>query len=145
MRLIEMAYLLAQEDLKLNWNEIKGGHSNHLIIECYKAVDDLGVKETYWDDSEIPWCSCYVNKKIQDSGGRGTRSGLARSWLHWGRKTLPVEGCIVVLSRGEGGHVGFLHSMNGEKIFLIGGNQSNNVSLSGFSADRVLSYRTSND
>ena len=111
-RLIEKAYAAAKEDVKLDWTEVKGKGSNPRIVECYKAVDGLGNPELL-DDDGTSWCSCYVNKKIQDAGGRGTRNALARSWLQWGNELKkPVEGCIVVFKRGNSswqGHVSFFY------------------------------------
>ncbi len=145
MRLIEKAFALAQEDLKFNWKELPGKESNPLILATYKAVDDLGVPEYAWDDSEIPWCSCYMNKKMQDAGGRGTRSGLARSWCNWGRPAPGNPGDIVIFRRGDMGHVGFVFKKNKTVIYTLGGNESNSVSTEPYSIERVLGFRTSLD
>ena len=151
MRLIEKAFHAANEDLKLDWDEISGSHSNPLILDCYECVDDLGISGDHLkdiDDSEIPWCSCYMNKKIQDAGGKGTRSGMARSWMHWGNPSNGKKGDIAVLSRGNGmGHVAMVVEICEENhtIKLLGGNQGNTVSIHTFPLSRVLGYRTSKD
>ena len=148
MRLIEKAYALAKEDLKKDWSEVKGPGSNPLIRDCYKAVDGLGNPEML-DDSTTAWCSCYMNKKIQDAGGKGTRSASARSWLRWGREVpVPDEGDLVVFKRGNSsweGHIGFYVSSDDESVLVLGGNQHNTVKLSRYSLNDVLGYRTSND
>lgn len=147
MRLIERAYAFAKEDLKLNWKELSGKASNPLITECYKAVDGLKNPEMI-DDSKTAWCSCYVNKKIQDAGGKGTRSPLARSWLKWARESKGNPGDIVVLRRGTSsweGHVGFLVSKGLIYVEVLGGNQSNEVNISKYLRINVLGYRTSKD
>lgn len=148
MRLIEKAYSNASEDLRLDWSEKAGEGSNPLITECYKAVDGLGNAEMLEDD-KVAWCSAYVNKKIQDAGGKGTRNALARSWLGWGKKiTKPVEGCIVVLTRGTSewqGHVAFFVRKDETHIWCLGGNQSNNLTISKYKLADVLGYRTSKD
>jgi len=148
MRLIEKAYQAAQIDLGLDWKELSGPESNERILACYKAVDGLGNPEM-WDDSKIAWCSCYVNKKIQDAGGRGTRSAAARSWLRWGKEIkTPHEGCVVILKRGKSewqGHVGFLSKIDYKYVWILGGNQHNEVNITRFLRTDILGFRTSND
>ena len=87
MRLIEKSYAFARKQLELNWKEVPGKGSNPLIIEAYKSVDGLGNPEMI-DDSEVPWCSCFANYCVQQVGGKGTRSAMARSWLSWGKKKI---------------------------------------------------------
>lgn len=147
MRLIEKAFDLAEQDLDLDWQEVDGKGSNPRIIECYKAVDGLGNPELL-DDSDVPWCSCYVNKKIQDAGGKGTRSAMARSWLSWGKASSGQVGDVVVLRRGLSpslGHVGFVVEKGLLYVKVLGGNQENNVTIQKFPRVAVLGYRTSKD
>lgn len=147
MRLVDRAYELAKKDLALDFSEEPGAATNKLIKECYRAVDGLGNPEMI-DDSATSWCSCYVNKKIQDAGGAGTRSAAARSWLRWGSMCNPVEGCIVVLKRGSSswqGHVTFLHKFDDDYVWCLGGNQHDTVNISRFNRHDVLDFRTSKD
>lgn len=148
MRLIEKSFQLSLNDLKLNWKEIEGSKSNLLILETYKSVDDLDCPERYRDDSEIPWCACYINKKIQDAGGRGTRSCVARSFLHWGNKSNGKIGDIVIFERGNNGysgHVAFIYEIKETSIICLGGNQQDNVCLHEYDKSKVLGFRTSKD
>lgn len=147
MKLVQRAYQMAIKDLEVNWKEISGNTSNPLILECYYAVDGIKNPEMR-DDSDTPWCSCYANKKIQDAGGRGTRSPLARSWLAWGKESEGNVGDLVVLKRGDStwqGHVGFLHKKGLLYVEILGGNQGNTVSIKKFLRANVLGYRTSKD
>lgn len=148
MRLIEKAFAIAELDLKKNWKEIEGEKSNPLILECYKSVDDLDCPEMDRNDDEIPWCSCYMNKKIQEAGGRGTRSSSARSWLKWGRQSVGRVGDLVVFQRGNdgwSGHVGFVYEITDTQIYTLGGNESDNVMVKPYPRVNVLGYRTSKD
>lgn len=146
MKLIEKAYLLALEDLKLDWKELPGLKSNPLITECYKAVDGFDNPEMI-DDSETAWCSCWMNKKIQDAGGIGTRSPGARSWLRWGLETNdPKVGDIVVFKRGKSNwqsHVAFINEITAKYIVCLGGNQLNKVCLQKYERKNILGFRTS--
>lgn len=107
-------------------------------IEKYHASTSLGSSP-----DDVPWCSSFVNWCIEQAGIKGTGSAWARSWLKWGEDlSTPRLGCIVVFSRGEGGHVAF-YSGGGTagKINVLGGNQSNQVRFSFYNQDDVLGYR----
>lgn len=145
--LVQKAYALALEQLKVNWKELPGGASNPRITKAYASVDGLG-DPTKLDDSKVSWCSVMMNWLIQSVGGKGTRSALARSWLKWGKECYPVQGCIVVLKRGNSewqGHVAFFVKREGEFIWCLGGNQQDSFNVSRYKASDVLGYRTSKD
>lgn len=124
------------------------------------ARGELGVKETPENNPRITeyfattvlgpqpetvaWCSAFVNFCVTQAGLRGTNSAQARSWLGWGKESGQfVPGCIVVLARGTPpqGHVGFYVGMDGNRVTLLGGNQSGAVDRASFSAAAVLGKR----
>lgn len=146
--LVERAFDFAKLDLNKDWSEKAGPGSNPLITECYKSVDGLDNPEML-DDSTTAWCSCYMNKKIQEAGGIGTRSAGAKSWLRWGREILnPRPGDIVIFKRGNSswqGHVAFYLSMDEDYIRVLGGNQHNTVKISYYPKKDLLGFRTSKD
>lgn len=117
--------------------EVPGDKDNPRIVE-YHATTTLRAT-----DDETPWCSSFVNWCVIQAGLRGTNSAMARSWLKWGRECGPTLGAVVVLSRGEppAGHVGFFVGQRWGRVFVIGGNQGNAVSVARYPADRVLGYR----
>jgi uncharacterized protein (TIGR02594 family) len=85
-----------------------------------------------------------VNFCVTEAGVQGTRSKAARSWINWGREAGDFfPGCIVVLERGSPpkGHVGFFVGTEAGRIRLLGGNQSDRVSIASFDADKVLARR----
>jgi uncharacterized protein (TIGR02594 family) len=80
----------------------------------------------------------------------------ARSWLMVGTEVTPTDARpgfdVVILKRGSGdqpgaavieasGHVGFYHSHTEDKVFILGGNQGNTVSVQGYPRDRILGVR----
>lgn len=98
------------------------------------------------DPRYTPWCAAWMNGLIQSTGGKGTNSLAARSFLDYG---TPVEkgtkGDIAVFSRGSDpskGHVGFFmgYDENGD-IKVLGGNQSGKVSVQTYPASRLLGIR----
>lgn len=107
--------------------EVPGLQHHPRIIEyhattTYRATTD-----------EVPWCSSFVNWCMIQAGYTPTRSAAALSWAEWGQKIdEPVPGCIVVTKRRGGGHVGFYVRHDLDYIWLLGGNQSNEVKVSMF-------------
>ena len=131
--------LIARE--KLGEHEIPGPKTNKFIGDCLESV---GLPR----DDSIAWCSAFLNKIMQLAGHKGTGSGMARSWLKWGREPADEEfgkGVIVILWRispnGKFGHVGLLDDWDDENVTLLGGNQSDSVSLATFPQWRVLGWR----
>jgi len=94
---------------------------------------------------ETPWCSAFANWVMVEAGEKGTDSALARSWLKWGEAIEePRYGCLVVFKRGKStwqGHVGFYVRTEGDKIVVLGGNQSNTVSIAPRTKADLLGYR----
>lgn len=96
--------------------------------------------------AKVPWCAYFVNAILEKQGLRGTDSGLARSYLKWGKATdNPKAGDIVVFQRGNSnwqGHVGFYIKETSTHILVLGGNQDNQVSYKYYPKSKVLGYRT---
>ena len=92
-----------------------------------------------------PWCAAFVGAMLKRAGLEGTGSLLARSYLGWGEAIDDARsGAVVVLSRGDdpgAGHVGLYVGAAGDRVFLLGGNQGDAVSVEAFDAGRVLGYR----
>ena len=50
-------------------------------------------------------------------------------------------GCLVVLKRKGGNHVGFYTGEKGDSVYLLGGNQSDKVCVTLYKKDLILSTR----
>lgn len=120
--------------------EIPGAQANARIVEYQKATP-IGAA----GNDEIAWCADFVNFVLQEAGFPGTGSPAARSFLQWGSfLDAPTYGAIVVLSRGSNpaqGHVGFLIDRTPTRLWLLGGNQGNRVSVAPFEASRIIGRR----
>lgn len=115
--------------------EIAGERHNPRIIEYHATTSLRGSRD------EIPWCSSFVSWCMKAAGYPTTRSAAARSWLEYGQRIKdPVMGCIVVLTRNGGGHVGFYAGMENDRIRILGGNQSDSVNIAAYDRSRVLAY-----
>ena len=126
----------------LHVSETPGRSDNPRIVDYFRRVGHANVQ-----DDETPWCAAFVGACLERAGLRSTRSLAARSYLDWGvEASAPSFGAIVVLSRGRDpalGHVGFLVGSTHDHVYLLGGNQSNAVTVEAFDRRRVLGWRLS--
>ena len=132
---------------------------------AFKAASYLGYTErthraelrefTGVDPVRTEWCAAFVNSVLEESDIESNRSHryplTARAFLDWGQRVSKENikpGDIVVFPRGNSswqGHVGFYlktQIVNGVEYYLIlGGNQSNKVSIVTYRSNRALGIR----
>lgn len=132
---------VARAELALGIKENPGGADNPRIVKYHSTTKGGAAPD------ETAWCSSFVNYCVEQAGLKGTDSKWAMSWhdTGWGDDVTgaPAVGDIVVLKRrkggpgGEilGGHVGFYLSEANGKISLLGGNQSNAISVAAYPRD----------
>lgn len=120
-------------------SEVKGSLNNPRIVEYANTVG--------FSNDEVSWCSAFVNWAITRSGLKGTNSASSRSWMNYGRASELVPGAIVVFARPPDptkGHVGFFIGFAGDRLQVLGGNQSNQVKISNYARTNLLSVRWPN-
>lgn len=91
-----------------------------------------------------PWCGGAVAVWMRADGCNIPQHWYrARAWADWGQRLeRAAHGCVVVLSRAGGGHVGLLVGEDAAgRLLLLGGNQGDAVNVRAFSRDRVIAYR----
>ena len=125
--------------------EIKGVRHNPTIINWLDDMGGFGSEaKAWWSDDETPWCGLFVGWIIGISGRY-----VVKEWYRakeWASPLLtklngPAYGCIAVLDRAGGGHVGFVIGKdNRGNIMLIGGNQGDMVSVAAFNPARITGY-----
>ena len=127
--------------------EIKGAKHNARIIQYAKESNLAWI-----NDDETPWCSTFLNWVAKEANLETSKSAAARSWQHVGFETKePEPGDIVVFWResilSHLGHVGIYlgFSMDHTRVYVLGGNQGDAVSISAYPAERVLSFRRLNN
>jgi uncharacterized protein (TIGR02594 family) len=120
--------------------EIVGSKHEAKVV---KFFEEAGHPEIH--DDETAWCAAFANAMLRRAGYAGTGALNARSFLTWGKKLdKPQLGCIVVFKRGNSswqGHVAFFLADRGSKVEVLGGNQSNSVSIARYNKKDVLGYR----
>lgn len=127
---------------ELGVEERAGDADNPRIVE-YHAATGL-----HASDDETPWCGSFVAWCLKQAGIKdhnAARGASARSWMAWGAPEVrPRIGAIAVFSRGSNpaqGHVGFYVGEQGGDLLILGGNQSNAVTIALQSRSRLLGYR----
>ena len=130
--------------------EVPGRTSNPAILAMLKL-------DAAWpEDDAVPWCSAFVNWVCWILGVVRSESLRARSWLLVGRAISLEEaragGDVVIFQRGDGaqpgpevieapGHVAFFAGLEEDFVVVLGGNQSDSVSIARYPRSRVLGVR----
>jgi uncharacterized protein (TIGR02594 family) len=146
------AYTMAQRFTGIK--EVNGPVSNPQILSM------LTLDNKWPEDDKVPWCSAFVNYVAWLLRLPRSKNLRARSWLEVGYpidiKNAKKGYDVVIIKRKENdpgpeviefaGHVGFYAGYDGDeygfgKIFILGGNQSNSVTLNGYSRLRLLGVR----
>lgn len=125
-------------EAELGVHEVKGVNHNARILEYHKAT---WLKAT---EDEVPWCAAFVSWVLLRAGCESPMTPRARDFANASEVVAIDEarhGAIVVMTRKGGGHVGFLVDKRGDKIRVLGGNQSDSVNIATYPASRVVAYR----
>ena len=100
------------------------------------------------DPSKNPWCGDFVETCIRIGlpeepllGALGTNPYWARNWLLFGIESKPVPGAVLIFERGSGGHVGFAIGQDDAHFYVLGGNQSDAVTIARIARSRLLGAR----
>jgi uncharacterized protein (TIGR02594 family) len=132
--------------------EQPGSSHDHPLIQWWLSL--CGYSLTVHD--EVPWCSAIVNGVCYELRLPRSKSAAARSWLGVGEPIALKDAepglDVVVIKRGSGdqpgpevldaqGHVGFFAGWDGQSILILGGNQSNSVSIARFPQASLLGVR----
>ncbi len=74
-------------------------------------------------------------------GGLGANPYWARNCLLFGQDTKPVAGAVLIFASGSGGHVSFAIGQDDTHFFVLGGNQSDAVTIARIAKSRLLGAR----
>lgn len=123
--------------------EIPGDGDNEEVVKYFESVGfgNLG--------DETAWCSAFMNWVAWQSNLEISGKLTARSWLAVGDEVInPQPGDVVILWRESPeswkGHVGLYINEDEHFIYVLGGNQSNQVRISPYKKHRLLGYRRLN-
>lgn len=129
------------EGLKVKgWHEVK----NRAKLFAWLRQDGTSVG----DPSKIPWCGDFVETAIklalplEEFAGRLKENPYwAQNWQYFGVQSEPMYGAILVFKRKGGGHVGFYVGEDKNYYHVLGGNQSNAVTVTRINKNRCIAVR----
>lgn len=118
----------------------------------HEVTDNAELKEflksdgnTLGDPQKLPWCGDFVETCIARTiphEDLPDNPYYALNWLKFGQKLNgPALGAIAVFVRPGGGHIGFYAGERDDAYLVLGGNQSNRVSLTWISKSRLKGFR----
>jgi uncharacterized protein (TIGR02594 family) len=118
---------------------------NPVLLDMLASMGKYtGESRAWWNDDESAWCGLFVGYVLGDSKRYVAKEWYrAKAWETIGMTELekPAYGCIVTFTRNGGGHVGFVVGKDTKgNIMVLGGNQSNMVSIVPFALSRVSGY-----
>lgn len=127
----------------LGTKEVIGASNNPIIMNWAKDLDQ------WYTGDDVPWCGLFMAhcmragapEEPQDFNRLG-----ARAWAAFGEKTQASYGCIGVFWRTDklnspNGHVAFIIGEFGDYYIILGGNQSDNVTITKIAKSRLLDCR----
>lgn len=129
------------EGIKTYGTTEKTGPGNNPSIMAW--AKKTGLDRAYKADS-IAWCGLWMAYVSLQAGWAPPVNPLwARNWLDWGTpQRRAALGDVLVFSRGKGGHVGlYVGEDDGYAYHVLGGNQSDQVSIKRIAKNRLLGIR----
>jgi uncharacterized protein (TIGR02594 family) len=121
--------------------ETPGSGNSPTILEWAKEV---GLQAIYTADS-IPWCGLFMALCAKRAGKQLPTSPLwALSWSKWGTQGgQPRLGDVLTFKRDGGGHVALYIGEDQTAYHVLGGNQSDAVTITRVAKGRLYSVRRS--
>lgn len=122
--------------------EALGDDNNPTILAW---ADEIGgwIGDWYNKDS-IAWCGLFVALCAKRAGFPFNQKALsALEWKNWGaeRHGAPMLGDVLVFGRAGGGHVALYVGEDDTSYHVLGGNQSDAVSIARLAKTRLLAAR----
>lgn len=121
--------------------EGKDSRDNPVILSWAKEVG--GWIGRFYDRDSIPWCGLFMAVICKRAGLAYNQKALsALSWSGWGNPSAtPMLADVLTFTRKGGGHVGLYVGEDKKHFFVLGGNQSDKVSIMRISKTRLYEAR----
>ncbi|WP_411037696.1 TIGR02594 family protein [Shinella sp. BYT-45] len=123
--------------------EIAGKGSNATIMSWAKRLG--GWVASFFTDDDIPWCGLAVAAWIAITLPKEALPANPLGALNWKKfgigLSTPALGAVLVFTRSGGGHVGLYVGEDNTHFHVLGGNQSNSVSITRIEKGRLVAVR----
>ena len=120
--------------------ETPGAADNPVILDWAK---EAGLSKAYSSDA-VPWCGLFMAVVAKRAGKPIVEGPLwARNWTKFGKPADRAQlGDILVFRRAQGsGHVGLYVGEDYGAYHVLGGNQSDGVTITRIARDRCIAVR----
>jgi len=141
LKLIAPPKMVREAMALLGTIETPGSKSNSVITNWAKETN---TKDDDWYNTDsIPWCGLFIAVVAQRAGKELPRNVLsALAWAKFGvSQEVAMLGDVLVFTRKGGGHVGLYVGESKDSYFVLGGNQSDKVSITRILKNRLHSVR----
>lgn len=129
---------------KLGVRETPGPANSPTIMGWAKTLGAKVLGIVFNADS-VPWCGLFTAKCIAEAGLTPPPIAIrAKAWATWGKPLAAsalAPGAVLVFERAGGGHVGFYVGEDDAAYRVLGGNQSDAVTITRIAKDRCIARR----
>lgn len=118
--------------------EGKGNLDNKIIMDWAKFL-----RMPYYPNDALAWCGLFIAYVVKKAGYEPVQSPLwASNWSFFGNRVdEPMLGDIIVFTRPQGGHVGIYVGEDNTCYHILGGNQSDAVTITRILKSRAKAFR----
>ncbi len=138
----EPAWLTAARPL-LGTREFPGPTNNNRLLALLNTAARFN--GFTWTSDAVPWCGGFVAACMVAAGIEPPKiAARAKTWATWGanlRTTHLAPGAILVFGREGGGHVAFYLGEDATAYHVLGGNQSDAVTVTRIAKSRLIAAR----
>ena len=120
-------------------NRLSVNTPNVLLNNAGASIDMTVNKNAASNDASFSFKTGFSVRALFDT--LGTNPYWARNRLLLGQESKPVTGAVLIFERGSGGHVGFAIGQDDTNFFVLGGNQSDAVTIARIAKSRLLGAR----
>lgn len=135
---------LALAKSKLGTKEAAGPANSPTILGWARRLG-LKVLGMVYNADSVPWCGVFVAICLADDRIEAPAiAERALSWADWGqslRADRLAPGAVLVFERPGGGHVGFYIGEDAAAYHVLGGNQSDAVTIARIAKGRCIARR----
>lgn len=118
----------------------------HEVRDSAVLTAFLKIGQFLGNPASLPWCGDAVESviaKTLPSEPLPANPFFAQNWAKFGTDVkVPLVGAIGVIRwSANSGHVGIVAGIDGQKVHLLGGNQSNAINVSSFDRSKFIAFR----
>jgi uncharacterized protein (TIGR02594 family) len=118
----------------------------HEVRDKRTLIDFLKVGRFLGDPGNLPWCGDAVESciaKVLTTEPLPSNPFWAQAWASFGIDAGgPAVGSIGVIRwNAKSGHVGIVAGVDGDRVNLLGGNQSNSINIASFARSKFVAFR----